>query len=283
MWTLRWPLQNVVLLAALPPLYLLSGIPGAIGSMSVAAGVVLLVGAASIAGRVAPPPVPLPPGIVRFGVLQAASSVFSQARQRGGVLAVAVLGSSTAEVGFAALAINIGLAATYAIGQIFSVELPRLAREPGARAGGDFASAQSLSLRLTSVVVPVTVFCALVLDEVVPLLAGEDFEAGVDALVPALAVIPLAPLTSLANQVGALRLRSAIRLWANVAGTLVFALVAAVAVPAWGAAGGSAAFLAGSAATACVGALALRDAVGLRRLGVALGGSAAVVVAGLLA
>jgi O-antigen/teichoic acid export membrane protein len=281
LWSLRWPIQNLALLTVLPILYYFGGALGAIASLSVAAGTVLLIGVGSVAGRVAPPSVPLPPGILRFGLLQAASSVFAQARQRGGVVAVALLGSSTAEIGFAALAINIGLAATYAVAQIFSVELPRLAERLGTEPAATIASAQSLCRKLTFAVGPVALACALVLDEVIPLVAGEDFEAGVDALGPALATIPFAPLIALTNQLTALRLRQEVRLWSNVGGMVAFVATAATAVPAWGAVGGCAAVLAGSAATASIGALALRDAVGVRRLAVASGASALVLIVGL--
>jgi O-antigen/teichoic acid export membrane protein len=281
LWSLRVPIQNLVLLAVLPILYQLGGTAGAIASISVAAGTIMLIGAVSVVGRVAPPPLPLPPGIVRFGLLQAMSSVFAQARQRGGVFAVAVLGTSAAEIGFTALAINIALAATFAVAQIFSVELPRLAERIATSPASTLASAQSLSRRLMVAITPVALASALLLDDLVPILAGESFQAGVEALAPALAVVPLAPLTALTNQVAALRLRSEVRLLSNVVGTVVFAVAAVIAVPAWDAAGGSAAFLAGSAATASVGALAFRDVVGIRRLGVALAASFAVLIAGL--
>jgi O-antigen/teichoic acid export membrane protein len=282
LWSFRWPMQNVFLLGFMPILYYVGGVLGAIAAMPLAAMAVMAIAALSVRGRVAPPPVPLPKGILRFGVLTAGSSVLTQARQRGTVPAVSVLGGSTAETGFTALATNIGLAATYAVSQIFTVELPRMAKGLADDPEGVVASARRLSSRLTIVVIPASLGCVLVVDEIMPRLAGEGFSAGVDAIAPALAAVPLTPVTALVAQLAALHLRVGARLVANMLGTLAFAMTALFAVPAWGATGGTAAFLCGVAVSAGIGALMFRNEIGVRRPAIAAAGSAAVLVVGLV-
>ena len=64
-----------------------------------------------VAGGGATPRVDVPPGTIRFGILLAGGAAFVQFTQRGGVLAVALLGGSSRQVGYAALAIGIVLGA----------------------------------------------------------------------------------------------------------------------------------------------------------------------------
>ena len=90
----------------------------------------------------------------------------------------------------------------------------------------------------------------LLVDDVVPVVFGDEFEGAVDAFGPALGLVVLAPLASGLVQVAALRMRPQVVLTSGAAALVVFVLVAAVAVPAWDAAGATAAALAGVAAGA---------------------------------
>ena len=129
-WSVRYPLQNAVLVGGGP-----RPAPGRSGRRvrTVALVVAASVGAVLAAAVLVPVRagrrrrVPVPPGAIRFGVLQAAGAALVQFAHRGGVLAVAVLVGSAVETGYAALAIGIALGATYAVLQAFTVSLPHLA------------------------------------------------------------------------------------------------------------------------------------------------------------
>ena len=129
-WTVRYPLQNTVLIVAVLVLYPLAGHRGRRGrdprcrrrSGAAFAAVVVLprVRGSHPAWRFRPAP-------IRFGFLQAGAAALVQFAQRGGVLAVALLAGSATQTGYAALAIGIALGATYAVLQAFTVALPHLA------------------------------------------------------------------------------------------------------------------------------------------------------------
>ena len=132
-WSLRYPLQNAVLIVAVLVLEPVAGDTGAIAAILISAvvgftfaGVVV---APTLRGVV--PPVEVPPGAIRFGAFQAAGAAFVQFSQRAGVLAVAVLAGSAAETGYTALAVGITLGATYAILQAFTVSLAPPRRRAG--------------------------------------------------------------------------------------------------------------------------------------------------------
>ena len=171
---------------------------------------------------------------------------------------VAVLAGSQVEAGFAAISIGIALALTYLVWQWFALELPRLA------AGGETrqlveASVRTLAWFALWVAVPAAIVAAVAFDHVIPRLAGEQF-GGVDAsLGPALAIVPLAPLTSAAAQLAALRLQPLLRLLASAIGAAVFLGAAFVLVPGEAALGATIALLLGSAAAAAVGAATFGD------------------------
>jgi O-antigen/teichoic acid export membrane protein len=123
---------------------------------------------------------------------------------------------------------------------------------------------------------------ALLLGPLLPHLLGSGFSGVEDALVPALAALPFAGLTGLATQVGALRLRPDIRVRTTGIGAMTFLLTAVVAVPQWGATGGTAAFLAGTVATVLASARELPGVFGRRLTAVTAAASVAVVLAGAL-
>ena len=249
-WVTRWPLQNAVLIAAV----LLVGPHAAIG-LSCAAAAAYGLWAVLPVWRSTEPPVDVPEGAMRFGSQQAAGAAMSQVAQRGGVVAVAVLGTAAsgaaggdAEIGFAALALGIAAGATAAILQAFTVSLPHLA---GSGTGDDGEARLRVLVRLLLLVVlPLAVLGALLVEPFVPVVFGDEFEGAVDAFGPALGLVVLAPLASGLVQVAALRLRPQVVLASGAAALVGFLVVALAAVPEWGASGATAAALAGVAAGA---------------------------------
>lgn len=274
-WSLRYPVQNATLVGAVLVLHPLAGATGAVVAIVVAAVVAAGIGAVHVApvARARLARVPVPPGAIRFGVLQAGGAALVQVTQRGGVLAVAVLAGSDAEAGFAALAVGVALGVTYAVLQTFTVSLPHLTGRP--------EEAEPVLRRLAggllAVLVLTSSFAALVLDTAVPAVFGAGYEGAVPAFAPALALVVLAPLQALVVQVAALRLRPEAALASGCAAALVFVGVAAVAVPPWGAAGGTAATLAGASAGVLVSLRVLPGAVGGQLGAASFAGAAAVL------
>jgi O-antigen/teichoic acid export membrane protein len=281
-WCARYPVQNAVLVVAAVVLYDAAGATGAVAAITVSAAVAFGLGvvAATPMLRRRLPPVAVPEGALRFGLLQATSGVLVQVAQRGGVIAVALLAASDVQTGFAALAIGVALAVTYAITQVFTVSLPRLAQ------GGGLAGAESSLRRLAggllAVVVPVAGVTVLALDAAVPIVFGERYTAAAGAFGPALAMVVLAPVNALVVQAAALRLRPEATLYAALAGALGFTLAAVLAVPAWGAVGATGAALAGAAGYALLAIRLLPGAAGARLTVASLGGTTAVILLGVL-
>ncbi|HEY8527384.1 MAG TPA: hypothetical protein VIL48_20630 [Acidimicrobiales bacterium] len=271
-WSLRWPLQNAVLIAAVLALRGGSAGPAVAILVSAGAGLALAVTTAWPVVAARTPPVPVPDGAVRFGVLHAAGAALVQGAHRGGVLAVAVLAGSPDETGYTALAVGIGLGTTYAILQAFTVSLPHVAER-----GEGEAPLRRLAGGLLAVLVPTALVVALALDAAVPAVFGAEYEGAAGAFGPALALVVLAPLNSLAVQVAALRLRPEAALASGVATAVAFLVVAGAAVPAWGATGGTAATLAGCAAGAVVALRLLPGLAGRPTVVASFAGSAAVL------
>lgn len=259
LWSLRYPLQNAVLVAAVLVLHAGFGIEGALAGIALSSGAALAVGLAVVPLRRGPASATaLPPGAARFAVIYGASGFFVQLLHRGGVVLVAMLAGSQVEAGFAAISIGIALALTYLVWQWFALELPRLA------AGGETrqlveAPVRTLAWFALCVAVPAAMVAAVAFEQVIPRLAGEQF-GGVEAsLGPALAIVPLAPLTSAAAQLAALRLQPLLRLLAAAVGAIVFLAAGFILVPGEAALGATIALLLGSAAAAAVGAATFGD------------------------
>lgn len=281
-WSARYPVQNAVLIVAVLALRDTAGGTGGPVAILMAA----VAGAAFAATVVAPilrPPVervPVPDGAIRFGALQATGAALVQVTHRGGVLAAALLAGSAAETGYAALATGIALGVTYAVLQAFTVSLPHLAD------GTDDvpeAALRRLAGGLLAVLVPGALIAALLLERLVPAVFGDGYEGAVDAFGPALALVVLAPLSSLAVQAAALRLRPDVTAAAGAASAGTFVAVALAAVPAWGAAGATAAALAGTAAAAVLAGLRLPGAYGTRLPAATAVGAGAVLALAVLA
>jgi O-antigen/teichoic acid export membrane protein len=279
-WSLRYPLQNAVLIVGVLALHPAYGLQGTLVAILISAAVGAAF-AAVVVVRVAGGPlprVPVPDGALRFGALQAAAAALVQFMQRGGVVAVAVLTASSRQVGYAALAIGIVLGATYAILQAFTVSLPHLAEHLGPDRATD--AVETTLRRLAAwTLAPVLVACAvaaLTLDELVPAVFGDDFAGAVPAFRPALALLVLAPIAALFTQAAALRLRPSAALVSASVGAGTFVVAALAMVPTWGAAGATGAALAGGVAAAIASTACLPRAAGRALTAVSFGGAAVV-------
>lgn len=273
-WSARYPLQNAVLVVAVLVLYPLGGVTAAVGAITLSCAVSVGLGAVLAGSSLRGPgtAVALPAGAMRFAVLQAAGGALVQVAHRGGVVAVVLLTGSTVQAGHAALALGVALAATYAVVQAFTVALPRLVEQ-----GGGEATLRRLACAALAVVLPCALLAALLLGEAVPAVFGSGYAGAVDAFVPTLAMVVLAPINALAVQAAALRLRPEATLRSAVAGAVAFAAVALVAVAPLGATGGTAAALAGTTAAAVASIRLLPGAVGWPLAAASLGGAAAVL------
>jgi O-antigen/teichoic acid export membrane protein len=300
-WSARYPVQNAVLVVAVVALDRVAGRTGAVVAIVVAGavGAALGVAVARPVARLPAEDVPVPPGALRFGVLHAAGAALTQFAHRGGVLAVALLGAAgsadlgSEDAGFTALALGIALGVTYAVLQMFTVALPHLVGAPGdgpdgaSPPVGDVPGAEAtlrrLALTLVAVLVPATAVAALGLHHAVPAVFGSWYGDAASTFGPALGVVVLAPVNAVAVQVAALRLRPGAALAAGAAAAGAFVVVALVAVPAWGAPGGTAAALGGVAASAVASLVALPGAIGARLATGSLAGAAAVVALAVVA
>jgi O-antigen/teichoic acid export membrane protein len=205
-----------------------------------------------------------------------------QFAQRGGVLAVALLAGSSRQTGFAALAIGIALGVTYAVLQTFTVALPHVADDEAAAAGRGEARLRRLAELTVVVAVPAMLVVAAFLDVLVPACFGEQYRGATGAFGPALAMVVLAPIAALAVQVSALRLRPDCALVSAIVTAGTFVVVSLLAVPTFGAAGGTAAALAGCATGAGTAVALLRGSAGVRLTVASFVGAAAVLVVALV-
>jgi O-antigen/teichoic acid export membrane protein len=278
-WSVRWPLQNAVLVVAVLALHPLDGSTAEVAAilLSGLSGAVLATVAVTPVLRLPAEPMPVPPGAIRFGVLQAAGAALVQFAQRGGVVAVALLGGTDTEAGYAALAIGIALGATYAILQAFTVALPHLS-DASVDIEASEVRYRRMAAILLAVVLPGALLGVLALDAVVPIVFGDRFDGAADAFGPALAVVVLAPLSALLVQVSALRLRAGASLTGGIAAASAFVVVAVVAVPAWAAVGATTATLAGAVAGAVATLAVLPRAAGRLPLTSFVGAAAVVTL-----
>ncbi len=287
-WSARYPLQNAVLVIAVLALYPVGGVDAAVAGIALSCAAALLLGVITTGRDLWGPTteVALPEGAMRFALLQAAAGALVQVAHRGGVLAVALLAGSSTETGHAALALGVALAATYVVAQAFTVSLPRLAERratdgPLAHAPSGEASLRRLAGWMLAGLLLSAVAASLVMGDAVRAVFGARYDGAVDAFAPALAMVVLAPVNGLALQAAALRLRPEATLGSAATGAAAFLVAALVTVPAWGAPGGSAAALAGSAAAALCSIRLLPGAVGARLAAASLGGAAGVLALGL--
>lgn len=260
-WSLRYPLENGVIVAGALLLYPRMGPDGAIAAVALGAAAALALGVASTvpALRGARAGAALPAGALSFARLQAAGGVLTQAVHRGAAPACALAGAGAVAAGHAAIAAGAALAITYAVLQTVLVALPGAVRaEPADRAGAEAVLRRTAAL-CAAVVVPACAVVALAAEPLLAAALGEDFRAAADALRIGLAAAALAPLWALGNQLAALRGRPGAALAGATAGATAFVWIALLAVPAHGAAGAVSAMLAGMAAATAATFAALRE------------------------
>ncbi|HEY8769784.1 MAG TPA: hypothetical protein VIM03_04530 [Thermoleophilaceae bacterium] len=286
MWSHRFGVQNALLVTSALAGHALGGAKGAVAGIAVASAVVLVWGWASVGPRLraARADAQLPPGALRFGTHYAISNGLQMLIHRGAIVAVSLLAASSVQTGFAGLAVGVALAGIYVVAQVFAVHLPSLVEGTGDSTigPGPEEALRKLAARSLLVVVPLAVVAVVAIEELVPLAVGDRYSGAEAAIAIALAALPLAPLTALANQVAALRLQAGARLVTAVAGAIAFLLTAALAIPAHQAAGGAAALLAGTATIALASVAAIPGALNARLAIAGLAGSGAVLGAGLL-
>jgi O-antigen/teichoic acid export membrane protein len=285
-WSYRFGVQNAVLVAAALSGYALAGIEGALAGIALASAVALLWGAAAVARPLlgASPGTVVPAGALRFGALHAVANGLLMLTHRGGIVAVAILSGSSIETGYAALALGLILAAIYVVAQVFTVQLPTLserAGEPAGRAGAEVALGR-LARRSVAVTVPIALFAVAALEGLVPLVFGARFRGAEPAMALALAALPIAPLTSLAAQAAALRLRPWPRIATTAAGAAAFVICVVIAVPRFGAAGAAAALLVSTVTIALASLAAFPGLLSRTLVATAMTGSLMVVAAGIL-
>lgn len=247
-WSLRFPLQNAVLVPAAIALHSVWGREGAIAAIpiSAAAGLALGVAVALPRLRHARPSNHVLAGVSRFAVLQGASGALAQLTARGGVLAVALVVGGP-ETGYAALAAGIALALVYVAAQAFAAELPdhaALERRAAERTVERMVWAGTLAF------LPIALAGPLLVPRVLPHVAGAAYDDAATATAVALAAVPFAPAAAALNQLAALRLDPGVRLAWVAAGAVVFGAAAAALVPRYEAAGASGALVAASAVVA---------------------------------
>lgn len=250
-WSLRYPLENGVIVVAALALYPSIGLDGAIAAVALGACAALALALAGAgpglrgAGRGAA----LPPGALRFARLQAAGGTLTQAVHRGAAPVCALAGAGAVATGHAAIAAGAALAITYAVLQTMLVALPGAARAHARDPVAAEAVLRRTALWCAAVALPVCVVVALTAEPLLGSALGEDFRAAAGALRIALAAAALAPLWALANQLATVRERPEAVLAGAAVGATAFAFVALAAVPQSGASGAATAMLAGVAAT----------------------------------
>ena len=259
-WSLRYPLENGVIVGAALLLYPIAGTDGAIAAIPLGAAAALTVGLSSAwpelhrtrAG------VALPASVLRFARLQACGGALTQAFHRGAAPACALLGATGAATGHAAIAAGAALAITYAVLQTTLVALPGAARAFAHDRDGAEAGLRRVAALCAAVVVPACALLALFAEPLLGTALGNDFRGAAEPLRIALAAAALAPLWAWATQLAALRERPGAGLGGAALGALSFVWVAALALPGAQASGAAAAMLAGVAAATAGTFAALR-------------------------
>jgi O-antigen/teichoic acid export membrane protein len=285
LWNLRFPVENALVVAAVPLGYALAGADAAIAGMACACVLtfVLLFGRLAADLHRAAAGGELPPGAAAYARLETVSVVLGTTIKRGGPLAMALARASSVQTGFAAIATGAGAAGAATMIDLLIVHLPRLVRLR-ADAPERAASEAERTARVGLLVAMATALPAAVLaGPAIHLLLGSEFSGARDAVVLALPSVPLGAALGMATAVASLELRPRALAWSWVAGAAVFAAGAAVLIPAHDAVGAAVAMTGGL----LVAALASAVLVGgreLRRIcAAAVAGAVAVAAAGLIA
>lgn len=259
-WSLRYPLENGVIVAGALLLYPVAGLDGAIAALTLGAAAALALGLTHTRGALGGgrASAQLPAGALRFARLQAAGGVLTQVVHRGAAPACALAGAGVVAAGHAAIAAGAALAITYAVLQTLLVALPGAVRaEARDRAGAEAVLRRTAAL-CAGVVVPACALLALAAEPLLAAALGDGFRGAAGALRIALAGAALAPLWALANQLAALRGRPGASLAGAAVGAAAFVWIALLAAPQYGAAGAASAMFAGIAAATAGTFAALR-------------------------
>ncbi len=259
-WSLRYPLENAVIVVAALALYPSAGLDGAVAAIAIGAAAALGLGVASTRPALlgARPGAALPAGTLRFARLQASAGALTQVVHRGAAPACALAGAGAVATGHAAIAAGAALAITYAVAQTLLAALPGAVRAHARVTPGAEAPLRRTAALCAAVVVPVCAGLALAAEPLLGAALGEGFRGAAGALRIALAAAALAPLWALAGQLAALRGRAEATLAGAAAGAVTFALAALVLIAPHGAAGAAGAMLAGVAAATAATFLVLR-------------------------
>jgi hypothetical protein len=226
-FALRWPVQNCTLVAAVLVLRPSSAAAAAATlALSTAA-------AATFAGGVA---IRLLRGAGRAAVRLGAGALawrlglaggLQQLQQRGSVPVAAALGVSSVQTGNAAIAVGAAVALILVVVQLFQVELPGAARRVAA---GHHVLVRDRATRLAfgSVGVAGVIALAGVLagPPLIDWLLGDRFADAGDALGPALAAVPLAPVAALGVNHALLAGRPNTRIALSLVGAAAFGVAA---------------------------------------------------------
>lgn len=269
LWSFRYAIQNSTILASALVLTATFGPSAAVGSLLIGSIIALMIGTVAVFGPLregrraaaADRQHTISPDVGRFRIFKGLSNVLTQLTHRGGVILVAVLTGSNVEVGYAGLAIGTGLTATYAIWQLFTVQLPMHSEQTVHDHLGVEQSLQRFARRVQLLAVVATLAAAASLSPVLATVLGDRFLGAREAFLPALGLVPLATLTALGSQLATLRLRPAVETRATAFGAATFLAVGFIATPMWGATGVTIALLAGGGATVAGLTLGLRGAI----------------------
>ena len=257
-FALRWPVQNLALVLAA-----LSVRPGS--AVAAAATLVAATAAAAVfTGVMAVRQIPGGPAAsVSAGGLAwrlGLAGALAQLQQRGAVPVAAALGVSSVETGCAAVAIGAAVALITAVVQVFLIELPVAARRVAA-GHGEAVRDRGTRLALGAVGAGGAMALAGVLagPPLIDAVLGPDFSSAGDALGPALAAVPLAPVAALGANHALLAGRATERILLAGAGAVGFGVAAILLVSSVSdAADVGMATLAGAAAAAAAAALYAR-------------------------
>jgi O-antigen/teichoic acid export membrane protein len=279
-WNARFPLENGLVVAGAPAGHALLGGDGAIYGMAL--GCVLafaMLAPRAMAGlRGTPAGDPLPPEAVGYARLQTATVILGTVVMRGAPLAMPLLGASSVQTGYAAVATGVGAAGAGTIIGLMMVQLPRLVQireESRERAEHDGAFSARVAL---AIALAAALPAALLATPLLELALGSEFAGARGAFELALPAIPLGAAYAFASVAASLRLRPAGLTQAWGLGVAAFVVVAAATIPSLDAEGASLAMTAGML-TACLATTVTVGGREVRRV-CALAIAAAAVVLG---
>jgi O-antigen/teichoic acid export membrane protein len=281
-WNARFPLENGLVVAAAPLGYEAAGAHGAIGGLLVACvlAFALLLGRMLGALRGPEGGGPLPPEAMRYARLQTGTVALGTLIKRAGPIAMPLVGASSVQTGFAALATGFGSAGNTTLMSLLIVHLPGLVGRP--RAESDVEAAHTFRVAL-AVGTVAAVVAALLAEPGIDLFLGDEFAGARDAVVLALPAVPLGAALGLVSLMAALRLRPGALTSSWAVGAIVFAILAAVAIPPLDAEGASIAMTGGLLAAAVSGSVLLGERQVVLSCAAAVAGAAMALAAGLLA